>query len=82
MQPSFLLHPLDLRGGDEVRGLEFFPGMDLPTRRKLELTRTVLRVLAEHFTLVPMSEHAAHIVRDERLPSHTAIASPVLAEPS
>ena len=82
VQPSFLLHPLDLLGGDEVRGLEFFPGMDLPTRRKLELTKTVLGVLAEHFTLVPMSEHAAQIVRDERLPSHTAIASPVLAEPS
>jgi peptidoglycan-N-acetylglucosamine deacetylase len=62
VEPSFLLHPLDLLGGDQVTGLAFFPGMDLPTRTKLDVSRYVLRTLARHFELVPMGTHAAHIL--------------------
>jgi len=36
-EPSFLLHPLDLLGGDQVRELSFFPGMDLTGREKLRI---------------------------------------------
>jgi hypothetical protein len=61
-EPSFLLHPLDLLGGDEVPQLAFFPGMDLPTSLKLRLFDEVLRRLGEHFTLVPMSTHARAIL--------------------
>jgi hypothetical protein len=56
--PSFLLHPLDLLGGDEVKALAFFPGMDLPGVRKRELFQRVLTVLGERFKLVNMSTHA------------------------
>ena len=30
VQPSFLLHPLDLLGAEQAPGLSFFPAMDLP----------------------------------------------------
>ena len=57
-QPSFLLHPLDLLGGDQAPALASFPGMDLTGERKRDLFHRVLTVLAEYFTLVNMSTHA------------------------
>jgi peptidoglycan/xylan/chitin deacetylase (PgdA/CDA1 family) len=62
VEPSFLLHPLDLLGGDEVPRLEFFPGMDLPTRRKMEVFSTVLGQLRQHFEPVSMRAHADSIL--------------------
>ena len=38
-EPSFLLHPLDVIGGDQVPELDFFPGMDVPSERKTALAR-------------------------------------------
>ena len=61
-EPSFLLHPLDLLGGDQVPQLAFFPGMDLPGQRKIEIFDRVLRTLGELFTLVPMGEHARSLL--------------------
>ena len=58
-EPSFLLHPLDLLGGDLVPELEFFPGMDLPSARKLGLFRRSMEILAETYDLVPLGVHAA-----------------------
>jgi hypothetical protein len=60
--PSFLMHPLDFIGGDEVPVLGFFPGMDLPTSRKVALTKDVLRTLGRYFELVPMGVHAARVL--------------------
>lgn len=60
-QPSVLLHPLDLLGADQVPQLRFFPGMDLPGRRKTEIFIRVLRRLGEHFELIPMGEHARRL---------------------
>jgi hypothetical protein len=60
ISPSFLLHPLDLLGAREAPQLTFFPGMDVPVSTKRALVRRVLGTLARHFTLVPMSVHAAH----------------------
>ncbi|MEL6131961.1 MAG: polysaccharide deacetylase family protein [Bacteroidota bacterium] len=40
-EPSFLLHPLDLIGGDEVPELKFFPGMDISSARKVEVFHQV-----------------------------------------
>jgi peptidoglycan-N-acetylglucosamine deacetylase len=62
-QPSFLLHPLDLLGGDQVPELRFFPGMDLPSQRKIEIFEKVLKELAQHFTLANMSTHAKSILK-------------------
>lgn len=65
--PSFLLHPLDVLGGEQVPELMFFPGMDVSGTQKRALVRQVLGTLARHFTLVPMSAHAAHAQAEERL---------------
>ena len=71
-EPSFLLHPLDLLGGDQVRELAFFPGMDLPGARKIELFLRVLRRLGEHYRLVDMSTHARAIIARGGLPLRDA----------
>jgi peptidoglycan-N-acetylglucosamine deacetylase len=67
VSPSFLLHPLDVLDADQAPQLTFFPGMDVPGAAKRALVRQVLGILAQHFTLVPMSVHAAHAVAQERL---------------
>ncbi len=84
-EPSFLLHPLDLLGGDQVHELAFFPGMDLSGRRKIELFLKVLRILGEHFRLVDMSTHARAILArgglSERAAANGGSASAPAAPP-
>jgi hypothetical protein len=65
--PSFLLHPLDLLGPEHAPQLMFFPGMDVPVAEKRRLVVDVLGTLAERFTLVPLSTHAAQALAQERL---------------
>ena len=65
--PSFLLHPLDVLGPEQAPQLKFFPGMDVPGADKRALVREVLHRLADGFTLVPMSSHAATALADPRL---------------
>lgn len=60
-QPSFLLHPLDLIGGDKISQLKFFPGMNIDSARKKEGFKTVIKNLKKHYKLVPMSEHYAYV---------------------
>jgi hypothetical protein len=60
-EPSFLLHPLDLLGPEHAPALAFFPGMDLPTTRKLEVFHLALRELGRHFQLVDMTQHARRL---------------------
>lgn len=62
-EPSILLHPLDLLGGDQVPELRFFPGMDLPAERKTRLFVTIMERLARGFELVPMGEHARRLAQ-------------------
>ena len=80
-EPSFLLHPLDLLGGDQAPALQFFPGMDLPGHRKVELFTRVLRILGEHFRLVDMSTHARDIL-SRRAPALRPALPPVAATPA
>jgi len=65
--PSFLLHPLDLLGGDQIPELAFFPGMDLTGGQKNEIFNTVINKLSKHFSLVSMSTHAESILKNDRL---------------
>jgi peptidoglycan-N-acetylglucosamine deacetylase len=67
VEPSFLLHPLDMLGGDQVQQLSFFPGMDLPGHRKEQLFSDVLGILANQFDLVPMGVQASSILAAGRL---------------
>ena len=62
-EPSVLLHPLDLLGGDQMPELRFFPGMDLPAERKTRLFVAIMERLARGFELVPMGEHARRLAR-------------------
>ena len=57
-QPSLLLHPLDFLGKEDLSTLNFFPGMDLPRERKLDLMATLVDDLRARFEVVPMIEHA------------------------
>lgn len=62
--PSILLHPLDILSGDTVPQLNFFPGMNMPTGKKIEIFRYVLQKLSKNFQILPMlrftEEHVKH----------------------
>lgn len=66
-QPSFLLHPLDLIGGDQISALNFFPGMNIPSNKKIFIFKKVMKVLNKHFKLVTMNEHVNSIVKNPNL---------------
>ena len=55
-KPSYLLHPLDLIGGDKIQALAFFPGMNQDSAKKIKTFKYVIKTLQKHFILVPMSE--------------------------
>ncbi|MCB0730824.1 MAG: polysaccharide deacetylase family protein [Ignavibacteriae bacterium] len=71
-EPSFLLHPLDLIGGDLIPELKFFPGMELSSSYKTELFDIVMEKMTSNFNLVNMSEHAEIILKRNNLPHKTA----------
>ena len=71
-EPSFLLHPLDIIGGDRVRELRFFPGMDVPSGEKRDFFVRVLREIGRSFEIVPMGRHAARLLERGGLPSRNA----------
>jgi len=54
---SFLLHPLDFVGGDSIKSLAFFPGMDLKTDEKLDIVRHVLGFLKQRFNILDMNDY-------------------------
>jgi peptidoglycan-N-acetylglucosamine deacetylase len=60
--PSFILHPLDLVGGEQIPDLGFFPAMDRSSARKLDLFSRVLSIYQEKFSLVPMELHARALI--------------------
>ena len=74
-QPSFLLHPLDLIDAKQEPRLGFFPGMDVPARRKANLFRRAIQLLREHYSLVNMSTHARALLARKDLSVHSSVAS-------
>ena len=58
---SFLLHPLDLIGGDQIAQLAFFPGMNVDSKSKVEIFNKVIQTLSGHFELVNMSEYSKNL---------------------
>ena len=52
--PSILLHPLDLISGDKVPQLSFFPGMNIPTQKKVEVFKYALTRINKDFKVLPM----------------------------
>jgi peptidoglycan/xylan/chitin deacetylase (PgdA/CDA1 family) len=67
--PSLLLHPLDFLGVEDQPDLGFFPGMDLPRARKLELTKRFLDVVSTAYDIVPLSEYAKGIQPERKQPA-------------
>ncbi len=67
VNPSFLLHPLDFLALEDAPEVAFFPAMDLPVAHKRRVVHEALATLAAHFTLVPMSSHAAQALAHDRL---------------
>jgi peptidoglycan-N-acetylglucosamine deacetylase len=67
ISPSFILHPLDLLGGDRVPRLAFFPAMDRPSTRKVALFRQVLRLYRDRYRLVTMALHARELADGSEL---------------
>lgn len=65
VRPSFLLHPLDIIGGDKLPELSFFPGMDLTTEEKVKVFKYVLTKLNVSYQLVTMNNFASEIQKTE-----------------
>lgn len=71
-EPSFLLHPLDVIGGDQAPELKFFPGMDLSSDAKTIMLKKVIKTIGDQFSIVSMSQHAESILERGRLRSRIA----------
>ncbi len=70
VQPHMLLHPTDFFDAEDVPEMAFFPGMRIPSERKMALTAFVIESLQSHYRVVPMAEHA----RLTRQPPSTSTA--------
>jgi len=62
-RPSFLLHPLDLIGGDMIKELSFFPGMDVETGNKIKTFKKVINILQKSFMLKSLNQHAELLIQ-------------------
>lgn len=61
VQPSILLHPLDFMGAEDDGDLAFFPAMNQPAQKKVDLMSDCMAMLTRYFDVVTMEEHAAAI---------------------
>lgn len=59
IEPSLLLHPLDLMSGSDIDELKFFPGMAIPLEEKLEILSDILGAYTKRYDVVSVGEHAA-----------------------
>jgi peptidoglycan-N-acetylglucosamine deacetylase len=64
---SFLLHPLDLIGGNQISELAFFPGMNVSSDKKVEVFINVIGLLQKHYEIVNMSEHWKVIEKNNKI---------------
>ena len=58
---SFLLHPLDLIGGDQITDLAFFPGMNVNSSKKVEVFKAVINSIKKNYEIKNMSIHHNHL---------------------
>ncbi len=61
--PNFLIHPTDLLGNDMISGMEFFPGMHIPSASKSEIFKKVIHIFDKRFNLVTLEKYASTIVK-------------------
>jgi len=67
---SFLLHPLDLIGGDEIKELAFFPGMNVGSKQKVIIFKSVIGILKKHFRMLPMEKFSVEIQNEKLLKTY------------
>ncbi len=65
-RPSFLLHPLDLVGGDQIEQLAFFPGMNISSSRKVEVFKTVIQTLKKRYDIVGMNKYYSQCLQNQK----------------
>lgn len=63
---SFLLHPLDLIGGDQITQLAFFPGMNVNSEKKVKVFKLVIQTLSCHYDMKNMSKHFVALKRNSQ----------------
>ncbi len=61
VEPSFLLHPLDFLGSDDEQEMDFFPGMNQPVGRKLDLLTSCLQQFQEEFEVIPIRKYVGQL---------------------
>jgi peptidoglycan/xylan/chitin deacetylase (PgdA/CDA1 family) len=77
IEPSLLVHPLDLLGADDVQELGFFPGMEMPGAAKRAVLRDCLERFTETFEVLPLVDHARAVARRADLPTKpSSVAAP------
>jgi hypothetical protein len=64
---SFLLHPLDLIGGDQITELAFFPGMNVSSNKKVEIFKAVINSLKRYYEIVNMNTHYNYLVNNTKM---------------
>ena len=55
--PSFLLHPLDIIGGDKIKDLKFFPGMNVDSAKKVEVFKKSINKMKNKYNLMAMGKY-------------------------
>jgi hypothetical protein len=64
---SFLLHPLDLIGGDQITQLAFFPGMNVSSIKKVEIFKIVIKSIKKQYEFVNMSTYQSYLVKNSKM---------------
>ncbi|MFN6560617.1 MAG: polysaccharide deacetylase family protein [Nostoc sp. ChiSLP01] len=67
-QPSLLLHPTDFLSQEDVPELSFFPGMDVPTYKKLAVVNKSLEMITSQFNVLTVGQHAKSVAEVRKLP--------------
>lgn len=69
VEPSILLHPLDLMGCDDegLGALAFFPGMERSRQWKLARVSELLSALTRHFRVLTLAQHLDDLEQREAI---------------
>ncbi|MEH2339816.1 polysaccharide deacetylase family protein [Nostoc sp.] len=68
IQPSLLLHPTDFLSQEDVPELSFFPGMSVPTYKKLAVVNKSLELISSQFNVLTVGQHAKFVASVRQLP--------------
>jgi hypothetical protein len=64
--PSFIVHPTDLIGCDQISALNFFPGMNICSDIKLKFFLSVINEFLKYYHLVGLYAFAESILKSHK----------------